>query len=76
VLHNLEQLDETHADVIRLLGRALEASDWVLCRELMHFLRSIDETGAALEHALVEVGMKEEQIMSESGEDTVGATEC
>ncbi|KAF9519786.1 hypothetical protein BS47DRAFT_1287937 [Hydnum rufescens UP504] len=76
VLHNLEQLDETHADVIRLLRRALEAPDWVLCRELMHFLRSIDETGAALEQALVEVGMKEEQIMSESGEDTVGATEC
>lgn len=55
VLHNLEQLDEQNEDAIRLLQRAIDASDWTLSRELLHFLRSIDESGACLEHAMREV---------------------
>ncbi|TCD70639.1 hypothetical protein EIP91_002358 [Steccherinum ochraceum] len=52
VLHNLEQLDGGHADVVRLLRSAIEVKDWPLCRELLRFLHSIDETGAALRNAL------------------------
>jgi hypothetical protein len=52
VLHNLEQLDENNEDVVRLLDNAVRAKDWRLCRELLRFLRSIDDTGAALKAAL------------------------
>jgi hypothetical protein len=52
VLHNLEQLDENNEDVIRLLDSAMRAKDWRLCRELLRFLHSIDETGSALKTAL------------------------
>ncbi|KAK1232383.1 WD40 repeat protein [Marasmius sp. AFHP31] len=54
VLHNMEQLDENNVDAVRLLNSAINAKDWQLCRELMRFLRSIDESGAALRHALAE----------------------
>ncbi|KAJ7124731.1 RIC1-domain-containing protein [Mycena crocata] len=52
VLHNLEQLDEQHNDVIRLLESAVSAKDWQLCRELLRFLHSVDDTGSALRDAL------------------------
>jgi RAB6A-GEF complex partner protein 1 len=52
VLHNLEQLDEDNNDAVRLLKAAVNAKDWRLCRELIRFLRSIDETGAVLRIAL------------------------
>ncbi|KDQ20395.1 hypothetical protein BOTBODRAFT_26402 [Botryobasidium botryosum FD-172 SS1] len=52
VLHNLEQLDESNSDGIRLLRRAIGAKDWTLCKELLRFFRSIDDTGEALTHAL------------------------
>lgn len=61
VLHNLEQLDEQHEDAIRLLQRAIDASDWTLSRELLYFLRSIDESGACLGHAMQEVGLVDEE---------------
>ncbi|KAF8649858.1 hypothetical protein AX16_005620 [Volvariella volvacea WC 439] len=54
VLHNLEQLDENNADAIRLLKSAVEGKDWQLCRELLRFLHSIDDTGAALRDALTQ----------------------
>lgn len=54
VLHNLEQLDENSSDAIRLLRNAVQAKDWQLCRELLRFLHSIDDTGAALRNALAE----------------------
>ncbi|KAF4605560.1 hypothetical protein EYR40_004346 [Pleurotus pulmonarius] len=54
VLHNLEQLDEDNSDAVRLLQRAIEGEDWQLCRELLRFLHSIDETGNALRNALSE----------------------
>jgi hypothetical protein len=61
VLHNLEQLDWRNEDAVRLLQRAIGASDWTLSRELLHFLRSIDETGESLKHALREVGLEESE---------------
>lgn len=54
MLHNLEQLDEDNSDAVRLLQRAIEGEDWQLCRELLRFLHSIDETGNALRNALSE----------------------
>lgn len=52
VLHNLEQLDETNEDAIRLLKKAKDARDWDLCRQLLRFLRSIDDSGNSLRSAL------------------------
>lgn len=52
MLHNLEQLDEESDDAVRLLKSAAEAKDWHLCRELLRFLHSIDDTGDALRKAL------------------------
>ncbi|KAJ7225920.1 RIC1-domain-containing protein [Mycena pura] len=52
VMHNLEQLDEKHDDVIRLLESAVLSKDWQLCRELLRFLHTIDETGTGLRSAL------------------------
>lgn len=57
VLHNLDQLEGGHRDVVRLLRSAIEAKDWQLCRELLRFLRSIDESGAALRAALTETNL-------------------
>lgn len=57
VLHNMEQLDEQNEDAIRLLQRAINSHDWTLSRELLHFLRFIDESGASLKQALEEVGL-------------------
>ncbi|KAI0651550.1 RIC1-domain-containing protein [Trametes meyenii] len=54
VLHGLEQLDGMNGDAIRLLRSAVAAQDWQLCREILRFLHSIDDTGAALQAALVE----------------------
>ena len=43
-----------NGDAIRLLRSAVAAQDWQLCREILRFLHSIDDTGAALQGALVE----------------------
>ncbi|KAF9015469.1 RIC1-domain-containing protein [Cyathus striatus] len=59
VLHNLEQLEEDHGEVIRLLKSALEGKDWQLCRELLRFLHSIDDSGSALRNALHEATLGE-----------------
>ncbi|KAL4069425.1 RIC1-domain-containing protein [Scleroderma citrinum] len=60
VLHNLEQLDENNGGAIRLLRSAIDAQDWQLCRELLRFLHSIDDTGKALGRALTETGLSDE----------------
>jgi len=52
VLHNLEQLNQDNEDGVRLLKSAVEGQDWHLCRELLRFLHSVDDTGAALRSAL------------------------
>ena len=62
MLHNLEQLDENNADAIRLLKAAVDAKEWQLCRELLRFLHSVDDTGAALRVALTQT-----EVMDVSG---------
>ncbi|KJA25776.1 hypothetical protein HYPSUDRAFT_1069160 [Hypholoma sublateritium FD-334 SS-4] len=57
VLHNLEQLDENNTEAVRLLGKALEGKDWQLCKELLRFLHSIDDSGQALRSALSQVDL-------------------
>lgn len=59
VLHNLEQLDENSTEAVTLLKCALEDSDWQLCKELLRFLHSIDETGETLRHAVKELNLVE-----------------
>ena len=54
VLHNLEQLEDGRTDVVRLLRASIGSKDWQLCKELLRFLHSIDETGTALRNALSE----------------------
>ncbi|KAG6381430.1 RIC1-domain-containing protein [Boletus reticuloceps] len=66
VLHNLEQREENNKDAIRLLQSAIDAQEWQLCREILRFLHSIDDTGMALRHALTLTNMIES---SDSGED-------
>lgn len=66
MLHNLEQREENNKDAIRLLQSAIDAQDWQLCREILRFLHSIDDTGTALRHALVQTDMIES---SDSGKD-------
>jgi hypothetical protein len=58
VLHNLEQLNENDRDAVRLLKAAMEQKEWQLCRQLLRFLHSIDETGTALRDALTQVDLR------------------
>lgn len=57
VLHNLQQLDETSSDAVRLLSRAIEVKAWDIAKDLMRFLRSIDEDGNVLNDVLKQVGL-------------------
>ncbi|KAG8722388.1 hypothetical protein FRC08_002869 [Ceratobasidium sp. 394] len=52
VLHTLDELDESHEDVIRLLQKAVDAKEWTLCRDILRFLQSADENGSALHKAI------------------------
>ncbi|KAL1407763.1 WD40 repeat protein [Vanrija albida] len=56
VMHTQEEDDDV-ADTIRLLRLAIGARETQLCKELLRFLRSIDESGAALKAAVDEVGI-------------------
>ena len=62
VLHSLEQLETGHADAFRLLRGAVAAKDWQLCRELLRFLHSMDDSGAVLKEALAQPFMIEAQV--------------
>lgn len=44
-------------DTMRLLKLALAAKEYHLCKEVLRFLHSIDETGEALKRAIKEVGV-------------------
>ncbi|OCH96704.1 RIC1-domain-containing protein [Obba rivulosa] len=59
VLHSLEQLDNMHSDAVRLLRGAIAAEDWQLCREILRFLHSIDDTGATLRDCVRETELIE-----------------
>ncbi|GAA5924449.1 RIC1 family protein [Sporobolomyces koalae] len=54
VLHNLEPVEQSSKDTVRLLTTAMAAGDWTLCRELLRFLYSLDRTGLILRAALSE----------------------
>ncbi|TKA57063.1 hypothetical protein B0A53_01019 [Rhodotorula sp. CCFEE 5036] len=54
VLHNLEPLEQSSKDTVRLLQAAMAAEDWTLCRELLRFLYSLDRSGQILKTALSE----------------------
>ncbi|GAA6008268.1 RIC1 family protein [Rhodotorula paludigena] len=54
VLHNLEPLEQSSKDTVKLLKSAMEAGEWTLCRELLRFLYSLDRTGLILRTALSE----------------------
>lgn len=56
VMHTLEEADDA-ADTVRLLRLAIERDETQLCKELLRFLRSIDESGEALRRAVKEVGI-------------------
>ncbi|KAN0063340.1 WD40 repeat protein [Thecaphora frezii] len=60
VLHNLEPLEESIAHTIRLLKISVRMEEWGLCRDLLRFLKSIDDTGEALETAVRGARMLEE----------------
>ncbi|KAF9243850.1 RIC1-domain-containing protein [Melanogaster broomeanus] len=53
-------LEENNIDAIRLLQSAIDAQNWQLCRELLRFLHSIDDTGMALRHALTQTNLTED----------------
>ena len=57
MLHNLQQLEETSSDAVRLLSQAVEAKAWDIAKDLMRFLRSIDEDGSVLSDVLRQVGL-------------------
>ncbi|KAF8634465.1 hypothetical protein AX15_000906 [Amanita polypyramis BW_CC] len=57
VLHSTEQLDENCDDVVRLLKKALDAKDWQLCRGVLRFLQSIDDSCEVLQYALSQAGV-------------------
>lgn len=59
VLHALEQLDHSQGDAVRLLRAAMAAKEWQLCRDILRFLRSIDDSGAALRVAVTQAGILE-----------------
>lgn len=54
VLHNLDQLDQSNEDTVRLLQRAVAVQDWTLCRELIRFLHSlsVDDRKGTFKQAL------------------------
>ncbi|KAK2461688.1 hypothetical protein APHAL10511_006151 [Amanita phalloides] len=56
VLHSTEQLDENSDNAVRLLKKAVDAKDWQLCRDVLRFLQSIDDSGAVIQHVLSLVG--------------------
>ncbi|KAK0557552.1 WD40 repeat protein [Tilletia horrida] len=57
VLHTLEPPEESTLYSAKLLQRAMERSDWRLCRDLMRFLSSVDEDGQALAMAVQQAGI-------------------
>lgn len=70
VLHNLESLDESRSDTVRLLRLAREHGWQNLCKDLLRFLRSLDEDGWALQSVAKEAGFRDEKSrLSKTGDD-------
>ncbi|KAG8764188.1 hypothetical protein FRC11_000042 [Ceratobasidium sp. 423] len=66
VLHTLNELDQSHEDVIRLLQKAIDGKEWSLCRDVLRFLQSADDTGLALRRAVTLSGLLPEVLGSDS----------
>ncbi|KAG8748047.1 hypothetical protein FRC10_009799 [Ceratobasidium sp. 414] len=66
VLHTLDELDESHGDVIRLLEKAVDAKEWTLCRDILRFLQSVDESGSALHKAISTTNLLSSGLLSGS----------
>ncbi|GAA5876832.1 hypothetical protein JCM3774_000784 [Rhodotorula dairenensis] len=64
VLHNLEPLEQSSKDTVRLLQAAMNAEDWTLCRELLRFLYSLDRSGQILKTALSESQALPDSLLS------------
>ncbi|KAL7422502.1 WD40 repeat protein [Cryptotrichosporon argae] len=66
-------------DTVRLVRAAMAAGEFQLCKELLRFLRSIDETGVALRTALDEIGILDpaptspEPVVMPAGASIAGA---
>ncbi|ODN94637.1 hypothetical protein L198_04776 [Cryptococcus wingfieldii CBS 7118] len=73
VLHNLEELDDVD-DTIRLLKQAIEAKEFHLCKELLRFLHSIDESGTALRTAIARVGIIDGSMLDVDGDSPMPTT--
>ncbi|QDS74565.1 hypothetical protein FKW77_008015 [Venturia effusa] len=58
VLHTLDELGGSSAQLVKLLRRAREEGDWDLCKELSRFLMALDASGQALRQALEEIGLQ------------------
>ncbi|KAG0145186.1 hypothetical protein CROQUDRAFT_658980 [Cronartium quercuum f. sp. fusiforme G11] len=69
VLHNLDPLEQSSKDTIRLYKVAIAAKDWVLCKELLRFLFSLDRTGMILKSALEESKSKVSKDHKEGDEN-------
>lgn len=53
----MEQLDETYDDAVRLLTRAIEGQEWAIAKDLLRFLRSIDDSGGTLTSVMKRAGL-------------------
>ncbi|KZT36035.1 RIC1-domain-containing protein [Sistotremastrum suecicum HHB10207 ss-3] len=64
VLHNLAQTTDLHDDTVRLLKKVIDVQDWALCRDLVRFLYSMDESGSALRAVMTRTGLELPTITS------------
>ena len=53
----MEQLDETYDDAVRLLTRAIQGQEWAIAKDLLRFLRSIDDSGGTLTSVMKRAGL-------------------
>ncbi|BEJ15800.1 hypothetical protein CspHIS471_0504050 [Cutaneotrichosporon sp. HIS471] len=70
VMHYLEEADDT-PETVRLLRLAMAAKEAQLCKELLRFLHSIDDSGAALRAAIDEVGILKPTRTAQASPDRV-----
>jgi hypothetical protein len=70
VMHYLEEADDT-PETVRLLRLAMAAKEAQLCKELLRFLHSIDDSGAALRAAIDEVGILKSTQARQASPDRV-----
>jgi hypothetical protein len=53
----MEKLDETYDDAVRLLVQAIEVQEWAIAKDLLRFLRSIDDSGGTLISVMKRAGL-------------------